>query len=78
MQAGTLIGNSASIRGNLLNYGSVIFDQSLDGTVSSFLIGTGAITKRGTGTLTLDGLNTLDWNNVHRQRHHRRGRHATL
>ncbi|MGV2899809.1 autotransporter domain-containing protein [Achromobacter sp. AGC78] len=62
VKAGSLIGNSASIRGNLLNYGSVIFDQSLDDTVSGFLIGTGAITKRGTGTLTLDGLNTLDWN----------------
>ncbi|WAI81703.1 MULTISPECIES: autotransporter domain-containing protein [Achromobacter] len=62
VQAGTLIGDSASIRGNLLNYGSVIFDQSLDGTVSSSLIGSGTITKRGAGTLTLDGLNTMDWN----------------
>lgn len=62
VQAGTLNGNSASIRGNLQNYGTVIFDQARDGSVSGELIGTGATTKRGAGTLTLNGLNTLNWN----------------
>lgn len=62
VQAGTLIGDSASIRGNLQNAGTVIFNQTWDDSVSGMLIGSGAITKRGAGILTLNGLNTLNWN----------------
>ncbi|MGE6915967.1 autotransporter domain-containing protein [Achromobacter kerstersii] len=62
VQAGTLIGNSASIRGNLQNAGTVIFDQTWDDSVSGMLLGAGAITKRGAGILTLNGVNTLNWN----------------
>lgn len=62
VQAGTLIGDSASIRGNLQNAGTVIFNQTWDDSVSGMLIGNGAITKRGAGILTLNGLNTLNWN----------------
>jgi T5SS/PEP-CTERM-associated repeat protein/autotransporter-associated beta strand protein len=62
VRAGTLIGNSASIRGDLHNDGTVIFDQAWDDSVSGALIGTGAIAKRGAGILTLNGLNTLNWN----------------
>ncbi|MCS3506239.1 autotransporter domain-containing protein [Achromobacter sp. JUb104] len=60
--AGTLIGNSASIAGNLLNNGSVIFDQGVDGSTAGSMSGTGSITKRGAGVLTLAGTNTLSWN----------------
>lgn len=62
VQAGTLIGDSTSIRGNLVNNGSVIFNQNVDGALSGLLLGTGAATKRGTGSLTLNGVNTLNWN----------------
>lgn len=62
VQAGGLIGNSTSIRGDLQNDGTVIFDQTWDDSVSGALIGTGAIAKRGAGVLTLNGLNTLNWN----------------
>ncbi|WP_248293259.1 autotransporter-associated beta strand repeat-containing protein, partial [Achromobacter sp. Bel] len=62
VQAGTLVGDSASIRGNLQNDGTVIFDQTWDDSVSGQMIGTGAIVKRGAGILTLNGLNTLNWN----------------
>jgi outer membrane autotransporter protein len=62
VQAGTLIGNSASIRGDLQNAGTVIFDQTWNDSVSGMLLGAGAITKRGAGILTLNGVNTLNWN----------------
>ncbi|WP_245636324.1 autotransporter domain-containing protein [Achromobacter kerstersii] len=61
VQAGTLIGNSASIRGNLLNHGSVVFNQLTDGTITGLLLGTGSATKLGAGSLTLGARNVLDW-----------------
>ncbi|SIT32547.1 autotransporter domain-containing protein [Achromobacter sp. MFA1 R4] len=60
--AGTLIGNSASIRGDLLNNGSVVFDQGVDGSAAGSMSGTGSNTKRGAGVLTLAGTNALNWN----------------
>lgn len=54
----TLVGNTDSIRGNLVNSGTVTFNQSSNGTYSGAMSGTGALVKSGTGTLTLSGNNT--------------------
>ncbi|QYJ23673.1 autotransporter domain-containing protein [Achromobacter sp. ES-001] len=51
--AGSLIGDSASIRGNLLNNGTAIFNQSVDGSASGVFTGSGAFEKRGMGVLSL-------------------------
>ncbi|MDQ0316452.1 autotransporter domain-containing protein [Amorphus orientalis] len=62
---GTLIGSAASIRGDLMNAGAVIFDQTADGTfagaVSAYDGLAGSVTKRGAGALTLTGMNGLNW-----------------
>ena len=58
VSGGTLQGNSASLRGNILDNASVVFDQAADGTYSGVLSGTGSLTKTGTGTLVLTGNNT--------------------
>ncbi|MBY0322349.1 MAG: autotransporter-associated beta strand repeat-containing protein [Reyranella sp.] len=58
VSAGTLQGNSTSIQGNILNGGSVVFDQSTNGTYAGAISGSGSLTKSGNGTLTLDGANT--------------------
>ena len=59
--AGTLVGDSASIRGDLDNDGSVVFDQADDGTFAGAITGDGTMAKRGDGALTLTGNSTLDW-----------------
>ncbi|WP_312994895.1 autotransporter domain-containing protein [Achromobacter animicus] len=59
--AGTLVGNTASIQGDLYNTGSVVFNQSVDGNFSGAVTGTGTMAKRGSGSLTLSGQNALDW-----------------
>ena len=51
---GTLKGNTESVRGDLINHGTVIFDQEKDATYSGSLSGTGALIKQGKGILTLD------------------------
>jgi len=66
VDGGTLIGNTHSIRGELENGGSVVFDQAFDdtfqGNISGLFSTWGLMTKRGAGTLTLTGGNQLDWN----------------
>ncbi|SNB51135.1 outer membrane autotransporter barrel domain-containing protein [Arboricoccus pini] len=65
VQAGTLVGNSASISGNIANAGTVIFDQSADadfaGSVDPLDGTAGTMVKQGTGNLTLTGTSALDW-----------------
>ncbi|WP_162254026.1 MULTISPECIES: autotransporter domain-containing protein [unclassified Sphingomonas] len=55
VNAGVLQGNSASIRGNLLNKATVVFDQGSDGSFGGAISGTGETVKQGAGTLTLSG-----------------------
>lgn len=63
--AGTLIGSVASIRGDIANAGTVVFDQGTDATLSAAISAYGGVAgemvKRGGGTLTLTGLSVLDW-----------------
>lgn len=65
VQAGTLIGNAASISGHIGNAGTVVFDQSANGSFAgdiAALNGTpGAMIKRGIGALALTGTSSLDW-----------------
>ncbi|MFC5374764.1 autotransporter domain-containing protein [Brevundimonas faecalis] len=65
IEAGTLIGNAASIRGNVGNAATVIFDQgtnaSFAGTITGLGGTNGAMIKRGAGDLTLTGGSSLGW-----------------
>jgi autotransporter-associated beta strand protein len=56
--AGTLRGSTTSIRGNVLNNGSLVFDQTTAGTYSGNISGTGSLTKLSTSELTLSGNNS--------------------
>lgn len=65
VEAGTLIGNARSIRGDLANAGTVVFDQRENGTFKGAIAAlddaAGAVVKRGSGDLTLTGASALDW-----------------
>ena len=56
--AGTLVGSTASLPGNITNNASLIFSQTNSGTFAGIISGTGTLTKQGAGTLTLAGTNT--------------------
>ncbi|MDA0293410.1 MAG: autotransporter-associated beta strand repeat-containing protein [Verrucomicrobia bacterium] len=59
VSAGTLAGSPRSLRGAILNNGTVVFDtSSLSGTQSGAITGTGRLIKQGIGTLTLTGRNS--------------------
>lgn len=53
-----LIGTTTSLQGNILDNGSVQFNQATAGTYAGVLSGTGSLTIAGTGPITLTGLNT--------------------
>ena len=59
--AGTLIGDTGSIRGNLHNAGTVTFEQAGSGTFAGAITGTGTLIKRGWGALTLGGPSAGRW-----------------
>jgi outer membrane autotransporter protein len=65
VQAGTLIGDTDSIRGDLANAGSVVFDQAGNASFTGDIIGyggtDGTVTKRGAGALMLGCTSSLDW-----------------
>ncbi|MBK1868001.1 autotransporter domain-containing protein [Aestuariivirga sp. YIM B02566] len=54
---GTLIGDTASLKGAILNEADLVFDQADTGTYAGALTGTGLITKQGAGTLIWSGSN---------------------
>ncbi len=54
VSAGTLIGNTSSIPGDIENDGNVIFNQESPGVYTGTLSGNGLFTKRGNETLTFD------------------------
>ncbi len=51
---GTLIGNSQSLSGNIVNNTNLVFDQRQDGVFAGAIFGSGTIEKRGNGLLTLN------------------------
>ncbi|HEY9275528.1 autotransporter-associated beta strand repeat-containing protein, partial [Achromobacter sp.] len=55
IQEGTLIGNAGSIRGNVDNNGTLVFDQGANATFGGAISGGGALVKSGAGTLGLTG-----------------------
>ncbi|WDQ16393.1 autotransporter outer membrane beta-barrel domain-containing protein [Rhodopirellula sp. P2] len=59
VSAGTLIGNTTSLQGNIANNASVQFNQAADGTYAGVVSGTGSLTKSGSEALTLSGVNTF-------------------
>ncbi|MDR6759246.1 outer membrane autotransporter protein [Mycoplana sp. BE70] len=61
VRAGTLVGDTRSIRNNIGNNGHVVFNQDGDAVFAGSIYGRGAMEKSGLGTLTLAGRNDLDW-----------------
>ncbi|MEO4001759.1 autotransporter domain-containing protein [Mesorhizobium sp. CAU 1732] len=65
VEAGTLIGEAASISGDIANAATIVFDQDSDASFDGDIVGLngtdGVMVKQGVGTLTLDGVSTLDW-----------------
>ncbi len=59
VSAGTLIGTTTSLQGNILNNASLVFSQSLNGAYSGVISGTGSLQKQDTGIVTLAGANTF-------------------
>ena len=63
MAAGTLVGSTSSIQGNVTNQSVLEFNQTEDGAFSHDIGGDGLLVKSGSGTLSLtgsnEGLNTL-------------------
>lgn len=55
---GTLIGNTQSLRGTLLNYASVVLNQNDDSSYPAPICGNGTLIKTGKGTLSLPQKNT--------------------
>ena len=52
---GTLIGDGDSLSTDIIDNGTVIFDQTGDGTFAANVGGTGGVTKAGDGRLTVTG-----------------------
>lgn len=61
VEAGTLIGNAGSIRGDLRNDARTVFDQTADAVFAGNVTGTGTTLKTGAGVLTLTGTSSAAW-----------------
>lgn len=57
--AGTLIGTTDSLQGNITNNSRAIFDQTGSGAYSGIMSGSGSLVKTGTGTVVLAAANTF-------------------
>ncbi len=62
VSAGTLLGSTASLQGNIANNASLVFDQATNGTYAGVVSGSGDLNKQNAGTLTLTGANTYTGN----------------
>ena len=61
IDAGSLIGDTDALRGNITNNGTLIFDLAANGTYAGTITGAGTTIKSGGGALTLSGANATDW-----------------
>jgi autotransporter-associated beta strand protein len=52
--AGTLQGDTSTLRGSINNQAQVVFDQDTDGSFTGVISNTGTVTKRGSGVVTFD------------------------
>lgn len=59
VNGGTLKGTALSLKGPILNNATLEFDQSVNGTYSYSITGSGSLVKSGAGTLTLTGNNAF-------------------
>ncbi len=55
ISAGTLVGNTDSLTGDILNNAALVFDQAANGSFSGDIGGSGSLTKSGAGILRLEG-----------------------
>jgi autotransporter-associated beta strand protein len=55
ISAGTLRGNTTSLRGSITNNAALVFDQTVNGAFEGQILGTGSLLKTSGGTLTLNG-----------------------
>jgi fibronectin-binding autotransporter adhesin len=58
VNAGSLLGDTASLQGAITNNATVTFEQATDGTYAGAMSGSGSLTKSGTGKTILSGTNT--------------------
>ncbi len=58
VNSGVLQGTTTSLQGIITNNASVIFNQTIAGTYSGVMSGSGSLTKQNTGTIILNGANT--------------------
>ncbi|WP_296341121.1 autotransporter domain-containing protein [Reyranella sp.] len=59
VSGGILQGTSNSLKGNISNTATVIFDQAFNGTYAGDMTGAGTLIKNGTGSLNLTGTSTV-------------------
>ncbi len=57
VNGGVLHGNTLSLQGSITNNAGVIFNQTVDGTYSAIMFGSGTMVKNGAATLTMTGNN---------------------
>jgi outer membrane autotransporter protein len=62
INAGSVVGNSSSLQGAILNNAALTFEQNANGSYTGNLTGSGTLTKNGTGELLLTGTNGLTGN----------------
>ena len=55
ISGGTLLGDTTSLQGNIVDNAALVFDQNTAGTFAGAISGTGSLTQSGSGVLTLDG-----------------------
>ncbi|MFN4298016.1 MAG: autotransporter-associated beta strand repeat-containing protein [Brevundimonas sp.] len=61
VRSGTLIGNTASLTGDIDNDATLVFDQGVNGVFAGAITGDGLTIKRGAGVLSLTGGSAMDW-----------------
>jgi autotransporter-associated beta strand protein len=60
VNAGTLVGSTTSLQGNIANASFLEFNQAGDGSYVGAISGAGVVTKSGAGNVTFSGANTYN------------------